>query len=244
MRSAIFFIAFLLVPFLNYSQSYAFGVKGGLTTSFQKWNNFERDPLFAYHAIAFIESAPEDNAFAVFAQAGYHVKGSAIRNRNFVNPINGDIFRPPTRKFEFRNISLTLGGKQKYDWGVNNKFYYLFGFRGDYTINTNFDEYRSINDALNTLFYPIDEFVRRWNYGATVGGGAEFPVSDYISVIIEFTVNPDFSRQYFQPPVQNVFDPYTGQSRTLRETEIRNVTFEVSVGLRFLHEIEYIDVQF
>lgn len=244
MRSIFILFVLFSFSFTSYSQSYAFGVKGGLTASFQKWNNFERDPLYAYHGIAFIESAPEDNEFALFAQAGYHVKGSAIRNQNFFNPINGQIFRPPTRKFEFRNISLTLGGKQKYDWGVNNKFYYLFGFRGDYTVNTNFEEYAAINEALNTLFYPIDNFLRRWNYGATVGGGAEFPVSDYISAIIEFTVNPDFSRQYFQPPVPNVLDPYTGQTRTLRETEIRNVTFEISVGLRFLHEIEYIDVQF
>jgi len=226
---------------LSIGQSYAFGLKGGLTTSFQKWNNFEKDPLFAYNGIAFIESAPEDNQFAIFAQAGYHVKGSAIRNRNFFNPINGQVVRPPTTKFKFNNISLTVGGKQKYDWGANNKMYYLFGFRGDYTISTNFEQYESINQAFNTLFYPDDAFVRRWNYGATIGGGFEFPVSDYISTIIEFTVNPDFSRQYFQQPIQNVLDPYTGQNRTLREAEVRNTTFEITVGFRFLHEIEYID---
>jgi len=233
--------ALLLSYQFTLAQSYAFGVKGGLTTSFQKWNNYDRDALFAYHGIAFIESAPEDNAFAVFAQAGYHVKGSAIRNRNFFNPISGDITRPPTTKFLFKNISLTLGGKQKYDLGTNNKMYYLFGFRGDYTIGTNFDQYESINQAFNTLFYPDDAFVRKWNYGATLGGGIELPLSDYVAAVIEFTVNPDFSRQYFQVPIENVFDPYTGQSRTLRETEIRNTTFEISVGFRFLHEIEYID---
>lgn len=223
------------------AQSYAFGVKGGLTAGFQKWNNYDKDPLYAYHSIIFIESAPEDNQFAVFAQAGYHVKGSAIRNRNFFNPINGNIVKPPTQKFLFNNVSLTLGGKQKYNWGVNNKFYYLFGFRGDYTINTNFEEYEEINQAFNSLFYPDDAFVRKWNYGATIGGGVEFPLSDYVAVLLEFTVNPDFSRQYFQPPIENVFDPYTGQNRALREAEVRNTTFEISVGFRFLHEVEYID---
>lgn len=223
------------------AQSYAFGLKGGSTTGFQSWNNYDRDPLFSYHMIAFIESAPEGNEFAVFAQAGYHVKGSAIRNQNFFNPINGNITRPPATKFNFNNASLTLGGKQKYDLGVNSKMYYLFGLRGDYTISTNFDQYEAINTALQSLFYPDDAFVRRWNYGATVGGGLEFPLSDYVSALVELTVNPDFSRQYFQPPIPNVPDPFTGQNRTLRETEIRNTTFEITVGFRFLHEIEYID---
>jgi len=232
--------SFFLIPSGN-SQSYAFGVKGGVVTSFQKWNNYDRDPLFAFHGIAFIETAPEDNKFALLAQLGYHQKGSAIRNQNFFNPINGQIVRPPTTKFIFNNLSLTLGGKQKYDWGANNKMYYLFGFRGDYTIDTNFDQYASINAAFNTLFYPDDAFVRKWNYGATIGGGFEFPISDYIATVIEFTINPDFSRQYFQQPIENVLDPYTGQNRTLRETEIRNTTFEITVGFRFLHEIEYID---
>ncbi len=223
------------------AQSYAFGLKGGMTAGFQSWNNFDRDPLYSYHTIAFIETAPEGNEFAVFAQAGYHVKGSAIRNRNFFNPINGNITRPPATKFKFNNISLTVGGKQKYDLGVNNKMYYLFGFRGDYTVSTNFSQYESINTALQSLFFPDDAFVRRWNYGATVGGGFEFPLSDYVSALIEFTVNPDFSRQYFQQPIPNVPDPFTGQNRTLQETEIRNTTFEITVGFRFLHEIEYID---
>ncbi len=236
-------LCFILSIFTNisFAQSYAFGVKGGLTASFQKWNNYERDPLFAYHGIVFIESAQEENKVAVFAQIGYHVKGSALRNRNFFNPINGQTFRPPTTKFLFNNISLTLGGKQKYDWGESNKMYYLFGLRGDFTISTNFDQYESINRMFNTLYYPDDSFVRKWNYGATLGGGFEFAITDYVAGIVEFTVNPDFSRQYFQQPIPNILDLRTGQNRTLRETEIRNTTFEITVGLRFLHEIEYID---
>lgn len=233
----LLFSAFLFIQFST-AQSYAFGLKGGLTAGFQKWDNFERDPLFSYHAISFIETAPEDNAFAVFAQLGYHVKGSAIRNRNFVD-LSGNIVKPPTTKFEFRNLSLTVGGKQKYDLGSNNKWYYLFGFRGDYTVDTNLDRY----EDFNTIYpiYPFDAFVRKWNYGATVGGGLEFPVSPYISTIIEFTVNPDFSKSYRQPPILNVFDPFSGSNRNFNEREITNTTFEITVGFRFLHEIEYID---
>ncbi len=224
------------------AQGSFFGVKGGLTAGFQKWNNYERDPLFAFHGIVFIESASEDNRFSVFAQGGYHVKGSAIRNRNFFNPINGQIVRPPTTKFEFRNLSLTLGGKQKFDMGVDHKMYYLFGIRGDYTLNTNFEQYEDINTFLNGLFYPDDAFLRRWNYGVTIGGGFEFFLSEYVATILEFTVNPDFSRQYLQPLIPNVYDPYTGVNRDLNETSIRNTTFEISLGFGFLRKIEYIDV--
>lgn len=223
---------------ITFAQSYAFGLKGGLTTGFQKWDNFERDPLFSYHGIAFIETAPEDNKFAVFSQLGYHVKGSAIRNRNAFNTQTGMIVRPPTRKFEFRNISLTVGGKQKYDWQDNKKVYYLFGFRGDFAISTNLNLYEEINTFYP--IYPFDAFVRKWNYGATVGGGIELPVSDYVSAIVEFTVNPDFSKSYRQPALINVIGP-DGNTRTINEREITNTTFEITVGFRFLHEIEYID---
>lgn len=237
-KNILLLFSFLVFAQLLSAQSYAFGVKGGLTTGFQQWDNFERDPLFSYHGIAFIETAPEENKFAIFAQIGYHIKGSAIRNRNFVNVVTGNITKPPATKFKFNNISLTLGGKQKYDWGAANKFYYLIGFRGDYTINTNLDQYKDFNNVFP--IYPFDAFVRKWNYGATVGGGIEFPISDYVSGIVEFTVNPDFSKSYRQPPLFNVINPF-GPNRNFTEREITNTTFEITVGFRFLHEVEYID---
>lgn len=224
------------------AQSYAYGIKGGATIGFQKWDNFSRDPLFKYHGILFIESAPESNEFAVFAQAGFHIKGSAIRNRNAFNPNSGITFRPATREFQFRNFSLTLGGKQKYDLGASSKVYYLIGLRGDYTLNTNLSEYEEFNQAFPAFaIYPYEAFVRKFNYGVTVGGGMEFLISDKISGIVEFTVNPDFSRQYRQPPLPNLRDPITGNNITTDERQITNTTFEISVGLRFLQEVEYID---
>jgi len=226
------------------AQGYAFGAKGGLTMGVQNWNGFDQDPLVKYHGIAFIESISEENEFAIFAQAGYHVKGSAIRNRNFVNQLTGNAFRAPAREFRFNNVSLTLGGKQKYDFGISNKIYYLFGIRGDYTVSTNLGEYTAFNERYpGYAIYPFDEptFIRELNYGVTVGGGMEIPFSEYVSGLLEFTVNPDFSYQYQQPEIPNVLDPYTGNTRSVPERQIRNITFEVSLGIRLLHIIEYID---
>lgn len=222
------------------AQGSAFGVKGGMTVGIQKWNGFQQDPLVKYHGIAFIESADESNNFSVFAQAGYHLKGSAIRNRNFFD-INGNAYRPPAQHFIFKNISLVLGGKRKYELGSTAKAYYLFGLRGDYTLGTNLDEYKEINEINRSLFFPDNNFVRKLNYGVTLGGGFEFPFGELIGGILEFTVNPDFSAQYRQPPINNVYDPFTMGTRSLPERTIRNITFEVTAGFRFLRKVEYVD---
>lgn len=233
-------VVMLVTTNTSLAQSYAFGAKGGLTIGVQAWNGFERDPLFSYHAVGFIESAPEDNAFAIFAQAGYHVKGSALRNRLGVNLGTNQINRVPPQTFEFRTISLTLGGKQKIDFGIG-KTYYLIGIRGDYTLNTNLSEYESLFNAFSVTIFPVDDFVQQFNYGATVGGGFEFPLNDLMSGLVEFTVNPDFSYQYRQPQINGAYDPFSGNNRTLPERLIRNVTLELTVGLRFLHRIIYVD---
>ncbi|HKK73753.1 MAG TPA: hypothetical protein VJ953_01665 [Saprospiraceae bacterium] len=231
------------------AQSYAFGVKGGLTVGVQNWGNaFQRDPLFAYHGIAFIETAPEGNEFALLAQAGYHVKGSAIRTfaSNFVDQ-NGNQRRFPsfTQTFEFQNVSLVLGGKQKYPLGSSdNRLYYMFGIRGDYTIGTNFDNFDLEANPLYALLYPIEGFVNKFNYGATLGGGIEVPLGELYGVVLEFTVNPDFSKQYNQPRIDNVINPNPNGSQntiSIRERSITNVTFEVTAGFRFLNIVEYID---
>ncbi len=236
--------AFLLLIFLipADAQSFAYGVKGGLTIGTQKWDNsLNRDPLFRYHGIAFVESAPEDNATAIFAQLGYHIKGSAIRTNATVVQTNQGLRDIPARKtgFEFKNIALCFGGKKKYELNSSSA-YYMLGIRADYTIGSNLDEYVEINE-----FYPIYPFeagIRKFNYGVTVGGGMEFPLSEYISGILEFTVNPDFSKQYEQPQITNVPSPTPGgPDRTIPERKIVNNTFEISLGIRFLRMVEYID---
>ncbi len=222
------------------AQGTAFGLKGGLTLGVQKWNGFDQDPLFKYHGAISAESLDETAQFSIFAQAGYHLKGSALRNQNFLDQ-NGDFFRLPAQEFIFKNISVVLGGKRKYDLSDAMKGYYLFGLRGDYTVGTNLDQYKEANSFNGGLFYPDNGFVRKWNYGVTLGGGFEFAFGELVGALLEITVNPDFSYQYKQPAIPNVRDPYTGQNRTIQERTIRNVTFEITAGFRLLRKVEYID---
>lgn len=230
-------------------QGYAFGLKGGLTIGTQNWDNsFQRDALFRYHGIAFIETLPEDNSFAVFAQAGYHIKGSSIRTfRSTIVDQNGNrrTFPSFNQPFEFRNVSLTLGGKQKYKTNfLDGHLYYMFGVRGDYTVSTNFDNFDLEANPFYALIYPIEGFVNKFNYGATLGGGIEIPLGELTGVVLEFTVNPDFSKQYNQPPIENIINPNPDASQntiTIRERTITNVTFELTAGFRFLNIYEYID---
>ena len=222
------------------AQSYAFGVKGGLTIGTQTWGrNNGRDPLFAYHGVAFIETVTEANEFALFAEGGWHVRGSSVFRPRFVD-LNGNLFTGNNTRYEFRNVALVLGGKQKFPFGANALVYYSLGIRGEYTINTNLAQYESIF-SLNRIFHPLNAFVRDLNYGVSIGGGFEFPFTEYISGIFEVSLHPDFSLQYRQPPIDNVFDPISGTDRNYGELLIRNNSLEISLGIRFLRIIEYID---
>ena len=234
------FVLFALIINGLCAQGTAFGIKGGLTLGIQKWNGFDQDPLFKYHGAISAESLDETAQFSIFAQAGYHLKGSALRNQNFQD-LNGQTFRLSAQEFIFKNVSVVLGGKRKYDLKDAMKGYYLFGLRGDYTVGTNLDDYKEANAFNGGLFYPDNGFVKKWNYGVTLGGGFEFAFGELVGALLEFTVNPDFSYQYKQPAIPNVRDPYTGQNRTIPERTIRNVTFEISAGFRLLRKVEYID---
>ena len=240
------FVAIFCLIATAQSQGYYFGLKGGLTISTQKWRqSYSRSPLWRYHAVAFIESAPENNQFSLFAQTGYHVKGSQIRTRATQIFVGGVPRNIPARSipFLFKNLSLTLGGKQKFDiGGSDNKMYYLIGVRGDYTLSTELrppgiDE----ENICHLVLYPLDRYVKKFIFGATAGGGFEFPFSEFVGGIIEFTVNPDFTPQYDSPPIPNDLCTSVGNQTTIPETQIRTITFEVTFGLRFLHKIEYID---
>ena len=237
-------ICVMAVLFKNnsYSQSYAFGVKGGVTAALQSWDNYGRDPLYNAHWVTFIESADDDKG-SVFAQLGYHVKGSANRpkGRTIYRDLQGNLqeFNPTVIEYEFYNLSLTAGFKKKYPFG-SNFAYYLLGIRGDYTVGTNFKDFEEVNKAF--FFFPSDGFVNKWNYGVTAGGGFEFPFSELVRGVLEFTVNPDFSRQYRQPPLNNLINVYDpGQIYSIPERQIKNITLEITLGIRFMNKIEYID---
>lgn len=221
------------------AQSYVYGIKGGPVIGTQNWNNNQRLPLISGHLIASVETWSEDDPNVLFAQLGFHNRGSSLRQL-FVNPNSG--FIPQSRSFEFRNLALTVGAKRRIRIGTWSP-YYTVGLRGEYTVNTNLQEFQDDNFTAPTT-YPLNEFVNKWNYGLYGGGGTEFQFTEYIGAVLELSVNPDLSRQYFQPPLNNIsiYNPFTGQTTTsLRERTIRNVSLEITLGLRFLRKVEYID---
>lgn len=224
---------------MNAQGGMAWGVKGGLTTGFQQWNSFQRNPLYRYHGDLYVESYDGPDANSLYAQLGYHVKGSALRNRNGIDISTGNPFRLPTFTFEFYNISLATGFKQRFDFN-DNKAYYMIGIRGDYTLDTNLADFDDVTQV-NRLFFPLNGFVTRWNYGLSGGAGLEFMFSNLVGGFIEFSIAPDLSFQYRQPAIPNVYDPFTGNERTLPERRIRNLALELTVGIRLLRIVEYVD---
>jgi hypothetical protein len=240
---------FLVLATTCFAQGYAFGIKGGPSAGFQRWDNsFQRDPLLRYHGIVFIESISEDSRFALFAQGGLHVKGSAVRTpRITALDQNNQLINIPSRStnFQFRNFSVSVGAKQRLNLGLgNSKLYYMFGIRGDYTISTQLGPKEFNQYDWYAIYYPQQEYVRKINYGAIFGGGIEVPFSDLIGMVFELTVNPDFSKQYFQPALNNIINPnpYGGSSLiNIPQRQINNTTIELTLGFRFLHKIIYID---
>ncbi len=230
---------FSLLALNGYCQSYVFGIKGGPVIATQNWSGFQTNPLINFHAIASIETWGEDDPNVLFAQLGYHTRGSSLR-QVFVNPTIG--FNPQTRAFKFNNLALTVGAKKRLSMGEISPFYSV-GIRGEYNLSTNLEEYRLQNQtAIST--YPLNEFVNKFTYGLYLGGGAEFAFMDLIGAVAEISVNPDLGRQYFQPPLTGVINPNPGNGQpivNLSEREIRNITIEITVGLRFLRKVVYYD---
>jgi hypothetical protein len=240
-KIVLLFMAMIFLGGSLMAQSRAYGVKGGLTIGTQKEGNFEQDPLFSYHGALSMESVSEANSFRLFAQVGYHVKGSAWRNVQFSNFGNNNV-SIVTRKFKYQNVGLILGFKNNFKETDAYSLYYLFGIRGDYTVGTNLNEYEEQNAFFGAPIYPFDEAVRKFNYGATLGAGFQFPFTEYVSGIIEVTISPDFSDQYRQGAFNGtVYQNGSPVARSFAERKIRNLVFEVSVGFRFLHKIEYVD---
>ena len=219
-----------LISFLSVdAQTFYFGPKGGLTVGLQNWNGIERDPLLAYHGALFIEGDDSDGGNALFAQIGYHKRGSAEQVLFF----SGSSSAFQRQPFEFNNVALQLGAKKAF--GAADA-YYGFGIRLEYTVGTNLDDYSRFGG-----YFPVNDFVNEFNYGATLLIGKRFAFSELAGAFIEASISPDISKQYEQPRIPNVISPFTGNTVTLREQTIRNITFELTVGFRFLRKVVYLD---
>jgi hypothetical protein len=233
----LFTVALFFAHQKSDGQSYWFGLKGGAGMNFQSWGDgssggsINRDPLFSPNGDIFIESFDASNKGALYAQLGYHVRGSSVRFNSFNN-----IFSTQ-QGFKFNNIVVEIGAKKSF--GLDKEFdpYFILGIRGEYTVSTNLDDYL----MFGSVYYPVNDYVRKLNYGVTVGGGFEMKLSEMSNVFIEFSIQPDISLQYQQPPLQNVIEPFTGQVVNLGLRQVRNLSLELKVGARFLRKVEYVD---
>ena len=229
----IYFLAIVISFSINfsYAQSFWFGAKAGPTLAFQRWLDFDPNPLLTWGADIAFESYSEDSKSSLYGQIGYHNRGSSLRAFTWQGESIG------RQGFRFRNIVAELGAKRQLDPWSDMIPYYHLGFRLEYNINTNLEDY----ERFNSLFYPNDAFVRKWTYGPSLGGGFEWTnFDDLIRPYTELTFGFDVADQYFQGAIPNVIGPF-GQPTTLRERVIRNLTFQVKVGVKFLRKVEYID---
>lgn len=223
------------------AQSTAFVIQGGPTVGRQRWdNNFDNQLLFKYHGALAIESYEnENNRNTLYLQMGYHVKGSANR---FTYTTIGQGINRFTVEFRFTNLSLILGAKQKIPLGSGpNRLVYFGGIRGDYTVGTNLKELAQGNIFLQSI-YPQEGFVKKFMFGLTLGTGIELPFSELVGGQITLSIHPDLTNQYNQPPIPNVINPNSpGQTYTIPERRIRNLTLELSFGVRLLKKVVYVD---
>ena len=247
MRKFLFATLVLLFSLNAQAQDAAysiFGVKAGSTIGFQTWNNIDQDALFAYNAGIFVESLEgKDSKSSLYAGLSYSQKGSAKRNVQLFNSNgSGSLFGGTfTRKYIFHNAVLNVGAKNRLEVRSNGLIpYYSIGVFGSYTLDTNLDE--QLSNVF--LFDPIEDNVRPINYGIQIGGGFEKQITEYIGMHLDISVFPELSNQYVEQYGNNppfLINPYTGQQVTLRDRNIKNLAFEITLGIRFLREIIYVD---
>lgn len=221
------------------SQSTRFGLKLGSTAATQKWNYWSNGVLYKLHGDLWMESYNEEDPYSIFAQLGYHNRGSATR---YFTPIvfQSKTYTIPADEFIFRNLSLLAGFKKKF---IKQKMssYYSIGLRGEYTMSTNLGIYSQINEIVGPV-YPFKEGVRKAVMGITFGAGLDFPFSEYIGGIIELNIAPDITKQYFQPQLNNILNIYQpGQTTTIEQKSIKNFSLEISLGVHFLKKVVYVD---
>lgn len=233
MMRVCMFSALMVCSYLVSAQSFWFGPRGGLDLNFQRWNNTERQTLIAPHIAFFLETYNPESPSSFYGSLGYHTRGSAV-NYTFLDGF-------ATNAYRFNNIVFATGAKVVLDMESKYRPYYILGARAEYTISTNLDTYASVQ---NSVIHPTDAFVRRFNYGLTVGGGFETTFSGLVEGFIEFAIHPDVSMQYDQPPLSNVVVTRFNSTQdriNLPQRQIRNLSLEITVGIKLLRLVEYID---
>ncbi len=223
------------------AQSTEYVIKGGLSLATQKWDNQQRRILFTPHVAVAAETFDEDNdRSSLFFQAGYFQRGST--NINYYNTTSGGS-GSFGQDFRFNNISILFGAKQKFG-SEKARYFYFGGLRGEYTLSTNIDELTipHFDDKAYEIYYaasnPSMGGLRRFLFGVSAGGGVEFKLGELVGGQIELAVNPDLTDQYYSPAfTTSIADPFSGNPLTLPERSIKNISLELTVGLRLLHKV-------
>jgi len=224
-------IVFLLCTAVYGQDGFHFGIKGGPTLANQTLNESDRRFLLTYHGSLFVESRDPGDRGALYAQLGMHNRGSSFGRSNIGSS---------GLQYNFQNLSLQLGARKKVSSGLSVQPYYFVGIRVEYTLGDNMEEMflrlfniNSNNINNNFSFSLLEpEFVNKINYGLSFGGGFEFSGGEFFTPALEFNISPDVSFQYDRPELNNPPVPVT---------QIRNLTFEVSLVLKFLREVIYTD---
>ena len=221
------FFLMILVPSSSklLAQGGFYGVQISPGFSTQKWNGQSRSSLLTLNADVYMSAYGEDETNIYYLKGGYHQRGSSVNVGNLSGILNTRL------KYIFHNAVVGVGVKKMLKERFGLPFYYLLGLRLEYTVGTNLSQYKD----RNTAYYPIDYFVNKFNYGTDFGGGFIFQLNGNYDLYLELLVSPDFSLQYEQDPIANVVDPYhPSQLITVPKRQVRNLSFEFSIGLRLL----------
>ncbi len=233
----IFFFLLISFPFIGlHAQGggMAFGLKGGLTLGNQNWNGSDREMLPAYHGALFMETLNDSISLSLYGQLGYHVKGSAIRFPRFQNPITGTEIPARTMRYPFTQVSLAAGVKNRHDLGVFNGYYFI-GLRLDYLL-----DYQVLNSNNNSSGF--DQYVNKFTYGVSVGGGFEYEFSNFpAALFMEVSFHPDLSKQVFLPAGSVFYIDQSGQERAYPQSKVYNLPAEISIGVKFIRRVEWVD---
>lgn len=207
------------------AQDNAYGIIGGMTLGTQKWNGFDRDPLITWNGRAFYESILTDK-LSVIGELGLHNRGSGILSQ-YIIPGTSNL-QSNYSKMVFRNLSLMAAAKQVYSLKENTEAFVKLGLRLEYTIADTFE-----------IFEQYAEAIRPFNYGVTFGGGFHFgPKDGPIQFILDAQVSPDFSQQLFAPQAL-IYNRFTQQYQTFSEQKVTNLSFEISLGIRWVNKYYY-----